>query len=43
MVFLSGMYMLAMVVSLEVICVYLEKLYFCVDDLWRIDVCECDV
>ena len=31
---------------LEVFCVYFEKLYFwvvCVDDLWRLDVCECGV
>ena len=39
------LYMLAMVMSL-VFCVYFEKLYFCVvcvDDLWRLDVCECCV
>ena len=28
---------------LEVFCVYFEKLYFCVDDFWRLDVCECGV
>ena len=31
---------------LEVCFVYFEKLYFCVvyvDDLWRLDVCECGV
>ena len=31
---------------LEVFCVYFEKLHFCVvcvDDLWRLDVCECGV
>ena len=28
---------------LEVVCVYFEKLYSCVDDLWRLDVCECCV
>ena len=28
---------------LEVFCVYFEKLYFCVDGLWRLDVCECCV
>ena len=31
---------------LEVICVYSKKLYFCgvcVDNLWCLDVCECDV
>ena len=31
---------------LEMFCVYFEKLYFCfvcVDDLWRLDVCECCV
>ena len=30
----------------KVFCVYFEKLYFCVvgvDDLWRVDVCECCV
>ena len=45
-VFLGAMYMLAMVMSLEVFCVYFETLYFCVvcvDDLWRLDVCECGV
>ena len=31
---------------LEVFCVYFEKLYscvVCVDDLWRLHVCECGV
>ena len=45
-VFLGAMYMLAMVMSLKVFCVYFKKLCFCgvrVDGLWRLDVRECCV